>query len=78
MKSKRFYFLHLNKIILTGYPVFGKIIGRISCQISIRYNPTFTVYTRHSIIEIEHNRMTSLKKIFKNGNFIGGCNPMVL
>ena len=37
MKKKFFIYY------LAGYPVSGKIIGRISGQISIRYNPTFFI-----------------------------------
>ena len=36
--EKKFYIYYL-----AGYPVSGKIIGRISGQISIRYNPTLNL-----------------------------------
>ena len=38
--EKKFYIYYL-----AGYPVSGKIIGRISGQISIRYNPSLVTYS---------------------------------
>ena len=34
------FFTFKENLFLTGYPVSSKMIGRISGQISIRYNPT--------------------------------------
>ena len=48
MRSNLFKFCFEKKIYiyyLTGYPVTGKIIGRISGQISIRYNPRWKKYS---------------------------------
>ena len=38
-KKIQFFITLKGNLFLAGYPVSGKIIGRISGQISIRYNP---------------------------------------
>ena len=50
MKKKKYRFFIYSNIIYF-YPVSSKLISQISCQISIRYNPSLQ-YTLYKMINI--------------------------